>query len=131
MVEFCGRVVSKEGISMSEKKISQVLVNYFRPHIRDHSNVTHPFNEMLVNYNRQTLLKWTEPTKDAFKTLTGLVSNCTTMYFVDPDLPLYLHTDASDYGIGGYLFQMVDGVERPNAFISKSLVDNQLRWSTL
>jgi hypothetical protein len=53
------------------------------------------------------------------------------MYFVDPDLPLYLHTDASDYGIGGYLFQMIDDVERPNAFISKSLVDNQLRWSTL
>ena len=148
MVEFCGRVVSKEGISMSEKKISQVLdfpvpiyhkqlksflglVNYFRPHIRDHSNVAHPLNEMLVNYNRQTLLKWTEPTKEAFKTLTGLVSDCTMMYFVDPDLSLFLHTDASDYGIGGYLFQIVDGVERPNAFISKSLVDNQLRWSTL
>jgi transposase InsO family protein len=147
-VEFCGRVVSKEGISMSEKKISQVLnfpvpvyhkqlksflglVNYFRPHIRDHSNVAHPLNEMLVNYNRQTLLKWTEPTKEAFKTLVGLVNDCTTMYFVDPDLPLYLHTDASDYGIGGYLFQIVDGVERPNAFISKSLVDSQLRWSTI
>jgi transposase InsO family protein len=53
------------------------------------------------------------------------------MYFVDPDLPLYLHTDASDYGIGGYLFQIVDGVERPNAFISQSLHDNQLKWSTI
>jgi hypothetical protein len=86
---------------------------------------------MLVNYNRQTLLKWTEPTKEAFKTLTGLVSNCTTMYFVDPDLPFYLQTDASDYGIGEYLFHIVDGVERLHAFISKSLVNNQLCWSSL
>jgi hypothetical protein len=53
------------------------------------------------------------------------------MYFVDPDLPLYLHTDASDYRIGGYLFQIIDDVERPCAFISKSLVASQLRWSTI
>jgi hypothetical protein len=147
-VEFCGRVISKLGISMSAKKISQVLnfpfpiyhkqlksflglVGYFRPHIRDLSKEAHPLNEMLVNYNRSTLLQWTDTTKTAFRTLVDLVSDCSTMYFVDPDLPLYLHTDASDYGIGGYLFQIIDDVERPCAFISKSLVDSQLRWSTI
>jgi transposase InsO family protein len=147
-VEFCGRVISKEGISMSEKKISQVLtfpfpvyhkqlksflglVGYFRPHIRDLSNEAHPLNEMLHNYNRSTVLKWTPATQQNFNNLVNLVSDCSTMYFVDPDLPLYLHTDASDYGIGGYLFQIIDGIERPCAFISKSLVDTQLRWSTI
>jgi transposase InsO family protein len=147
-VEFCGRVISKLGISMSEKKISQVLnfpfpiyhkqlksflglVGYFRPHIRDLSKEAHPLNEMLINYNRTTLLKWDDITKTSFRTLVDLVSDCSTMYFVDPDLPLYLHTDASDYGIGGYLFQIIDSVERPCAFISKSLVDSQLRWSTI
>jgi hypothetical protein len=53
------------------------------------------------------------------------------MHFVDPDLPLYLHTDASDYGIGGYLFQIIDGSGSTNAFINQSLHDNQLRWNTL
>jgi hypothetical protein len=42
---------------------------------------------------------------------------------------VFLHTDASDYGIGAYLFQMVDGDERPVALFSKSLVKEQLRWS--
>ena len=28
-----------------------------------------------------------------------------------------LHTDASDYGVGGYLFQTVDGVNQPIAFV--------------
>jgi hypothetical protein len=138
-VEFCGRVIAKEGISMSAKKISQVLnfplpvyhkqlksflglVGYFRPHLRDLSNVAHPLQQMLINYSRGTLLMWTQETKEVFSTLMNMVSDCSTMYFVDPDLPLYLHTDASDYGIGGYLFQIIYGVEKPIAFC-KSLVD--------
>jgi transposase InsO family protein len=147
-VEFCGRVISDKGIHMSAKKISQVLdfplpeymkqlksflglVNYFSPHIRDKSNLAHPLNQMLVNYHRSTSLKWTDETKAAFFALQKLVEDCPLMHFVDPDIPLYLHTDASDYGIGGYLFQIIDGVERPNAFISQSLHDNQLRWNTI
>ena len=39
-----------------------------------------------------------------------------------------LHTDASDYGVGGYLFQTVDGIDQPVAFVSKSLNKSQLRW---
>ena len=40
-------------------------------------------------------------------------------------------TDASDYGIGGYLYQQVDGKEQPVAFVSKSLSGPQLRWPTI
>jgi hypothetical protein len=53
------------------------------------------------------------------------------MYFVDPDLPLYLHTDASDYGIGGYLFQIISEVERPIAFVGQSFTETQHRWATI
>ena len=45
--------------------------------------------------------------------------------------PITLHTDASDYGIGGYLFQTIDGKDYPVAFISKSLSKSQIRWSTI
>ncbi len=147
-VEFCGRVLSKEGISMSEKKISQVfnfplpvyakqlksflgLANYFRPHVRNHATIAHPLHGMLSNYNRATLLKWTPDLEASFRELQRLISECPTMYFVDPDIPLYLHTDASAYGMGGYLFQIVDEVERPIAFVSRSFSESQLRWSTI
>ena len=40
-------------------------------------------------------------------------------------------TDASDYGIGAYLYQHIDGIERPIAFISKSLSGPQLKLSTI
>jgi hypothetical protein len=47
-----------------------------------------------------------------------------------PEGELYLYTDASDYGIGGYLYQIVDAKERP-AFISKSLTSTQLKWAII
>ena len=39
-----------------------------------------------------------------------------------------LHTSASDYGVGGYLFQTVDGIDQPVAFVTTSLNKSQLRW---
>jgi hypothetical protein len=79
-MKFCGRVISKDGISMSAKKISQVLifplpiyqkqlksflglVSYFRSHDRNLSHEAHPLNKMLLNYNRTTILEWTDATK--------------------------------------------------------------------
>jgi hypothetical protein len=46
------------------------------------------------------------------------------MYFPLPEGELYLYTDASDYGIGGYLYQIVDAKERPVSLV------NHLLYST-
>jgi hypothetical protein len=43
----------------------------------------------------------------------------------------YMETDASDYGVGAFLYQIVDGVIIPIAFISCSLVERMRNWSTL
>ena len=53
------------------------------------------------------------------------------MYFINDDSPIRLYIDASDYGIGGVLFQIVNTVWRPIAFISKSLSATQINWSTI
>ena len=52
------------------------------------------------------------------------------------DLPSFVQMDASNYGIGAYLFQKSINastdktVELPIAFLSKTLNKTQLRWST-
>ena len=53
-----------------------------------------------------------------------------------PGRPVFVQTDASDYGIGAYLFQRYTDdtgqeIETPIGFISKSLDDVQRRWSTI
>ena len=53
------------------------------------------------------------------------------MHFMSDTAPITLHTDASDYGMGGYLFQTVDGIDQPVAFVSKSLNKSQLLWSVI
>ena len=40
-----------------------------------------------------------------------------------------LQTDASDYGIGGYLFSVTNGKVRMIRFFSKALIGAQLNWS--
>ena len=59
------------------------------------------------------------------------VSKCTFMYFMSDTAPITLHTDASDYRVGGYLFQPVYGANQPIAFVSKSLTSARLRWSVI
>ena len=59
------------------------------------------------------------------------ISKCTTMHFMSDIAPITLHTDASDYGVGGYLFQTVDSIDQPVAFVSRSLNKSQLRWSVI
>ncbi len=41
-----------------------------------------------------------------------------------------MRTDASDYGIGGYIFQVDGNTQLPIRFISKALHKAQLNWST-
>ncbi len=51
---------------------------------------------------------------------------------MDNDLPIHVRAeDASDYGIGGYIFQKDGHTELPIRFISKSLHKSLLNWSTI
>jgi RNase H-like domain found in reverse transcriptase len=40
-------------------------------------------------------------------------------------------TDASDYGVGGYLDQMIDNVKQLVALVSEVLTATQLNWSVI
>ena len=54
------------------------------------------------------------------------------MFFRDTDLgPVYVQTDASDFGIGAYMFQIEnDGkTQRPIEFLSRSLTAIRRRWA--
>ena len=63
--------------------------------------------------------------------LRDAVASCPKLFFISPDAPVTLCTDASDYGVGAYLFQTIDEVEQPIAFLSKSLSKSQFKWSTI
>ena len=106
-------------------------VNYLRDFVRSHSTIVKPLHDLIGNYDKHRKIIWTPETISAFTVMKLQVSKCSTMHFMCDTAPITLCTDASDYGIGGYLFQTVDGIDQPVAFVSKSRTKSQLRWSVI
>ena len=151
-VEFTGHTLTSEGVSFSRSKIQDVLdfprpttmkqlkgflglVNYFRDHIVGCSDMLRPLHAMTLNYVRnKSLGMWSEEATNAYDRVKKAIEDLPMLFFLDDDSPIVLQTDASDYGIGAYLFQVrnIDGVmlERPVFILSKSLTDVQCRWHT-
>ena len=148
-VEFVGHKISQDGISFTEERIDAVtqiplpttafqlksflgLANYFHSHIRNLSALTEPLSEMLGKYekkNSHRRLEWTPKREAAFHAVKEAIHACPKLFFVRLDLPIYLQTDSSDYGIGAYLFQKDGDIEYPVAFLSKSLNKEQRKWA--
>ena len=148
-VEYVGHKIDGEGLSFTRDRTDEVaampepqtagdmkmflgMVNYFHQHIRNLSTMTEPLNQMLGKYEKkaaQRRLEWTPARRLAFQQVKEAVGNCPTLFFADHTSPIFLQTDASEFGIGAYLFQVVDGVERPVAFLSKSLNRVQRKWA--
>ena len=148
--EYVGRVINSDGWKFSEEKKAEVfnfrkpqrlgelksfigLCEFFHSHVRNFSEIMKPLQDALHGYSkkvRQHKLRFTTEQDKAFSTIQEEIANSATLYFMDAHAPVFLQTDASDYGIGAYLFQVVDGQQRPVAFLSKTLDRTQLRWST-
>ena len=148
-IEYVGKEISIDGMSMSANRIKAFLdiprpktitdlrkflgvANYFHQFIANHSTVVHHLHTLIKpKLSKYTSLVWTTQGQTAFESLRELISNCPLLHFPDDSSPIILRTDASDFGIGGVLFQTIEGVENPIAFVSKSLTDVQLRWSVI
>ena len=137
-VEYVGHVIDEYGISFSDEKRSKVtefrqptqardmkkflgLISQFRDHVPYFSILTAPFHGMIEKYTKGSTepLLWNNELEIKFKELQDAVSNCCKLYFLDDELPIFLHTDASVNGIGCYLFQDKDGEKIPIQFINK------------
>jgi hypothetical protein len=148
-VECVGHVVDKDGVHFSRSKLDSVLnfkrpeyaaqmksflglANYFRDHVRNYSDLSRPLNDMVsMNpYNRRLKLEWTSDTIAAYDALKTAIHECPKLFFILEGTPIHLYTDASDYGIGAYLCQLIDGKFVPIAFISRTLLKGQRKWST-
>jgi transposase InsO family protein len=147
-VEYVGHTIDETGLTFSAEKLEDVLAiqpptyskdlrsflgltSYFRDHIQNYAILASPLQEMLSEYDKKRKLVWTPEGERAFSEVKESVRRCPKLFFMDDNAPVYLHTDASDYGIGGYVFQIIDGKEYPIAFMSKTLSVDEIKWSTI
>jgi hypothetical protein len=153
-VEYCGHVINAEGTTFSKERISEVsdfaipenhgelksflgMAGYMREHIPHYVDVVHPLQTIVSHYSkrkRKEAIVWTPELLEAFQQIKTAISQVYLLHHRDDNAPLRLYTDASSYGIGAYICQVVtrlDGTvqEQPLGFISKSLTDTEKRWS--
>jgi hypothetical protein len=117
-IEFVGHTLNQEGLHFTRAKLDKVLdiqlpttakqlksflgvCIFFSEHVQGYSDMTKPLHQMLTNYEARRKLTWTEETKLAFYDTQRAVNECPRIFFTDMDLPVFVATDASDYGIGG------------------------------
>jgi hypothetical protein len=150
-VEYLGYKLDKEGIEFSQENKEKALdfelpptyktlksfvgfAERFHRHIRDFHKYAQPLHALLRGYNalknKSTLINWTDEPKQAFYDLQRAIGGAQKLHFVDTSKEIFLQTDASNYGIGAYLYQISEkGEEVPISMISKALVNEQLNWS--
>ena len=148
-VEYVGHLISAESTSFTEEKRLKVLNfplpqtkkallqflglgNYFRDHVPNMTELCKPLRDMCPTdktYTSNGKLVWTPERIRAFEVCQQAISNCQELYFLDDTATPIVQTDASDYGIGGYVFMVTDGKVRVIRYFSKALQGAQLNWS--
>jgi len=141
-VEYVGFTISSTGMHFVRSKLDRVLdiprpttkgqvktflgvVNYFHAHVRNLSITEHPLTRLTEGYNahqRQHKVVWTAETEAAYLAIRQQIDECPKLFFVNGDWPICLQTDASEYGMGAYMFQINPETQEhlPIEYMSKS-----------
>ena len=149
-IQYVGYTINTQGITFSREKKQEILdfpvprtagqlkqfmglAEQFHPHVRRFADLARPLHRHIDGYRKrqkQKLLDWSAGDTAAYHEMQAGINAAPTLFFPEPDKEIFLETDASDYGIGAYLYQMDDkGNKYPIAFISKNLTGAQLNWS--
>ena len=146
-IEYLGHIIDSTGISFLEEKIKEVrnfpqpkflkelqgflgLVNYFGDHLRNLASECAGLRQLMKTATAKKKLDWTPEHTEQFER-KDMVDNLPKLHFIDPKGEVVVCTDASEYGVGAYISQIVDGQEQPIAFMSKSLTATEQRWTTI
>lgn len=138
-VEFLGHKIKDGKLLMDGAKIKAIqewetptkvtelrsflgLVNYYRRFIKGYSAKAAPLTDLLKKNKAWT---WDDKCQAAFEELKMAVMEEPVLRLPDVTEPFELHTDASDYAIGGVLMQ--EG--HPIAFESRKLNDAEKKYT--
>ena len=100
------------------------LVGYYQRFIPGFATLASPMNDL----TRKALpdrITWSEAADWAFRTLREALCSETVLITPDLNLPMTVHTDASEVGLGVVLSQIRAGEEHPITFISRKLLPNE------
>lgn len=134
-ISFLRFLVSKQGIKPTNEKV-KIIVDYKQPKIiqdlRRFLGIINFYRRCLKNAashqailsdylkdskkNDKRVITWTPQAEEAFKFCKKELLKVTILSHPAPTVPLILTCNASNFAVGAFLEQIVDGVNRPIAF---------------
>ena len=142
--EFCGTDVDSKGIYLDRSKLAPLFAtktprnvkdvqsflgvcNWFRDFIPQFAETALP----LIDLTKKTSKwQWTPLEQNAVILLLHRISTAPCLRYYDPNLPITLFTDASLYGIGGWLGQEYPDGLHPVLFWSRRLIPAEANYPT-
>ena len=138
-----GHVVSSEGVSMIPSRKEHILsipaptnvrllrrfigmTNYFKRFIPDYATIIQPLTKVTSGFS------WSSEQEQAFQKVKEAIAATTVLFHIDYTLPIVLRVDASTYGVGGALLNVLPGgEERIIQFFSTAFSGAAQRWSVI
>ncbi|RAL58210.1 hypothetical protein DID88_002313 [Monilinia fructigena] len=119
--EFLGFTVSSQGLKMSKDKVKAVL-EWKQPN-------TIKELQSFLGFKNQGSFEWTVEAQEAFDTLKQAVAKEPILLTFDPEKPIIVETDSSDFAIGAVLSQPGQNEKyQPIAFYSRKLSPAELNY---
>jgi hypothetical protein len=117
-VDFLGHRITQEGLKMDDHKVKAILdweplrsvpalksfwglASYYCKFIQNFAKIAAP----LINLLKMSFgtYDWNEVCNEAFETLKGILVKVSVLKLLDFDKDLEIHSNASDFAIGGIL----------------------------
>jgi hypothetical protein len=142
-VEFLGFILTLEGIKMDKKKVAAIVewptptnvtevqsflgfANFYRRFIKGYSMIVGPLTTLT---KKDHPFEWTDAAEKAFQKLKNAFTSEPILRTFDPERPIILETDASDYAIGACLSQPDEDKKlHPIAFYSRKMAPAELNY---
>ncbi len=146
-IEYLGFRIDEHGYSLCEGRLEALtnlrmpttatelrsfigLVNCFRDFVPKLSLYLNHLTKLLHGKRGQQVLTWDVEANRAFHDVKAAALACQKLHFMRAEGEVFLYTDASDVGCGGALMQVIDGEQKPIAFVSKLFTEVQRKWPT-
>ncbi|KAE9302457.1 Transposon Tf2-6 polyprotein [Phytophthora fragariae] len=143
-----GDFVGRKGVRMDPDKVQTIkdwpvprtqeelhsflgLTGYVQRFCPEYASLTASMFALLKRKNkRNAKIHFSDEQLKKFKELKRRLCNPPVLHLPDFKQPMHLRTDASKFAVGGVLFQVVDGVERPIAYTSRKMKSAELNYPT-
>jgi hypothetical protein len=134
--EYLGYIIEPGRISMDPKKLQSIeswptpanlkelqsflgTANYYRRFVKGYSKTATPLTKLA---QKDQPFKWTEEQEDAFQGIKERMTSAPVLRMMDPQRPITVETDASDFAIGACMSQPDDeGRLHPVMFYSRKM----------